>query len=649
MGSHRLHPALLLINLTVGVTMAALGAAVMGKVMGKTEAEEAFRPWWDSLSDYILYGLAMISVVLLPTAMFTASPLWCNACLEGHCGEHDLGENQTRSTDQGWWVNKYCLMNQVDGVVLHLPYFLITATMLLFAVEKVFHKLGQGSIIQNKFFALLVDYEILRSNEGKAGNEVLVVGDELEQSRDLIDLKDRLEESSSFVRSYLGIQIIETVFSFGCFGFLAWELISDTDGIGLSEPNMFCNVHGIMYECSGHPSAFYTVVLFVTCGMFFLYGLISFYSILWSVCPCMQTLKQVVGDTNKEIKLSPDFLFLLNLLVLGSGIAPAITAMTVLEPEVLEAVKPKKTKLGAPVESESMRRGTSSKLVADASLLEENENQTGLTVEIEEPSHGMHANLKKMAKVTYRAELEPKAATTVELLRHSKDKSCRQATFLSLKKGEEYTLTIKTLVNGQPVGKVTEKFNTNKLKNLLVKELSEDEDAKKEEEETPTPKEDIEEVKVEDNGTYLEEIAEKKEEENAEENEDEKKGNEKETGGRPPIDIFEVQRLSKRMRGKDKQASLEVIDEKAKDSASGEATEKQTVENTKDKIALNLDELPKTENLAHLVSARPKRQKSKRATQRQSSVNSTEGSENAEELKEFEEFFPKIDNSKNRG
>ena len=51
--------------------------------------------------------------------------------------------------------------------------------------------------------------------------------------------------------------------------------------------------------------------------------------------------------------------------------------------EVLEAVKPKKTKLGAPVESESMRRGTSSKLVADASLVEENENETGLTVEIE--------------------------------------------------------------------------------------------------------------------------------------------------------------------------------------------------------------------------------------------------------------------------
>merc|ERR1712007_283112 len=146
-------------------------------------------------------------------------------------------------------------------------------------------------------------------------------------------------------------------------------------------------------------------------------------------------------------------------------------------------------------------------------------------------------------------------------------------------------------------------------------ELSVDQNAKLEEEETPAPEEEKKEV--EDSGTLLEEIAEKKEEENAEEKKEEKEEEEekttkKETDGRPPIDIFELQRISKRMRSQNKQASLEVIDEKAKDS--GEATEKQTVENTKDKIALNLDELPKTESLPHLVSARPKRKKTKRGT-----------------------------------
>ena len=157
-----------------------------------------------------------------------------------------------------------------------------------------------------------------------------------------------------------------------------------------------------------------------------------------------------------------------------------------------------------------------------------------------------------------------------------------QATFQSLRKGQEYTLTVKTLVNGQPVGQITEKFNTNKLENLLVKELSEDENATKAEEETPAPGEEKEEV--EDNGTFLEDIAEKKEEEKAEEKEEEEKTNVKETDGRPPIDIFELQRISKRMRSQNKQVSLEVIDEKTQDSASGEATEKEVVENTKDKV-----------------------------------------------------------------
>ena len=104
---------------------------------------------------------------------------------------------------------------------MHLPYFFITATMLLFGIEKIFLTLRKGNVTQNKFFALLVDYEILRSSEGKAGREVLVLffyffylffevlvsGDELEQSRDLLDLKERLEKSGSFYRSYLAIQV----------------------------------------------------------------------------------------------------------------------------------------------------------------------------------------------------------------------------------------------------------------------------------------------------------------------------------------------------------------------------------------------------------------------------------------------------------
>ena len=51
--------------------MAAIGAALMGRVLGHSEAEKAFRPWWDALEDYLIYGLVMLGVVLVPTAIIT--------------------------------------------------------------------------------------------------------------------------------------------------------------------------------------------------------------------------------------------------------------------------------------------------------------------------------------------------------------------------------------------------------------------------------------------------------------------------------------------------------------------------------------------------------------------------------------------------
>ena len=53
--------------------MAAIGAALMEKVNGHSEAEMAFRPWWDRLEDYLIYGLVMIGIVLVPTAQWESA------------------------------------------------------------------------------------------------------------------------------------------------------------------------------------------------------------------------------------------------------------------------------------------------------------------------------------------------------------------------------------------------------------------------------------------------------------------------------------------------------------------------------------------------------------------------------------------------
>ena len=68
--------------------MAAVGTALLSRVLGHSQAEKAFRPWWDSLEDYLylIYCLVMIGVGLVPTAIVTGTPLDCNFCQRDCCG-----------------------------------------------------------------------------------------------------------------------------------------------------------------------------------------------------------------------------------------------------------------------------------------------------------------------------------------------------------------------------------------------------------------------------------------------------------------------------------------------------------------------------------------------------------------------------------
>ena len=167
-----------------------------------------------------------------------------------------------------------------------------------------------------------------------------------------------------------------------------------------------------------------------------------------------------------------------------------------------------------------------------------------------------------------------------------------QATFLRLTKGEEYTLTIKTLVNGFPVGQVVKTFNTNTLGKLERVETI-DIDGILDEKEAPAPQQEGEEILKEDEDSQplkeegivlVPQVVEDKveeEEDNSHENEEETKKAVKKDH-RPPIDIFEVQKLSRKMRSQKKLDTVEVVDEKAK--ASGETNEEQLAENAKDKV-----------------------------------------------------------------
>ena len=40
--------------------MATLGTALIGKISGDSPAEKAFKPWWDNMQNFLVYGLVML-------------------------------------------------------------------------------------------------------------------------------------------------------------------------------------------------------------------------------------------------------------------------------------------------------------------------------------------------------------------------------------------------------------------------------------------------------------------------------------------------------------------------------------------------------------------------------------------------------------
>ena len=40
--------------------MSSLANALVSQVLGHSDAEKAFRPWWDNFEDYLVYALVML-------------------------------------------------------------------------------------------------------------------------------------------------------------------------------------------------------------------------------------------------------------------------------------------------------------------------------------------------------------------------------------------------------------------------------------------------------------------------------------------------------------------------------------------------------------------------------------------------------------
>ena len=333
--------------------MATIGSLLMNNVLGHSEAEKAFRPWWDTLEDILIYSLVVLGVITVPTAIITGTPLDCSPCHGAHCqtGGETFYNNETLPGFNLWWVKKFCTMNgSVNPFMLYFPYFLLLTALALVFIERVFTKAFHAGTKLEKFYSLLEREKILGGVTAaviESGATACQVSN-ADGGREAIELRLSFNHDNNYFVSYLIRTLLELILSFLLLIYICSEGLS----ILMQADTIICDVHGYFYECSGQPAQFYVYILYITIFITCIYMLCNIYNLVWLLIPQLgklsrlmvtyrknmkardisnKTDKELLGDLYDIYYNNRDLRLLLDLLATSSGVAPAISVMTLFD------------------------------------------------------------------------------------------------------------------------------------------------------------------------------------------------------------------------------------------------------------------------------------------------------------------------------
>eukprot|EP00095_Tigriopus_kingsejongensis_P004020 maker-scaffold5_size1054832-snap-gene-1.15 protein:Tk04020 transcript:maker-scaffold5_size1054832-snap-gene-1.15-mRNA-1 annotation:"leucine-rich repeat-containing protein 8e" len=467
--------------------MASLGNALVSKILGHSAAEKAFRPWWDNVEDFLVYGLVMLGLIVLPTAIINGTPLDCNFCQKDHC-DGKLDRNRSEPHDDpgfnAWWVKKYCTFTSVDEFILYFPYILLIMALVIVLIERIFVRMFKAGLKLDTFYNLLVK-ESLESTTPIGGfrdSDNLEMS-ELENSKAALEVSHSFNQSSNYFLSYLLRTLIEFLAASFLLAWLIWRGFPSIQ----KEEFIYCDVHGYHYECAGHPQQFYMYVLFMVIAIIGLYLFCCFYNILWIIFPQLGVLsrvmnayrsdmrqkadakvdgvqisdRQLMGDLYDIYYNNSDLKLLLDLLAQSSGVAIAIRIMTLFDKNFRGKSEPmdfRVTKEGNKVKVEFSDPRTVKEFflkIPHVSII--------YTVEILPPTATSSVVAFKMNedKTSFRkegdeTELQPLSTFGIQ----------RKAEFSDLDDAKEYVVRVCTIVNGRAIAqkaKVIEATNPPKI------------------------------------------------------------------------------------------------------------------------------------------------------------------------------------------
>jgi len=344
---------------------AFVGAKVASQVLGHSEAEQAFRPWWDKFEDQLIYGLITLGLIVFPTAMISSTPLWCTICTKGLCEDESKISQEKGPGHNAWWLKQYCTLDPktVDQFLLYFPYVLLIVALTLFVIERAFNSFFKATKELEAFHSLLVKTSILESKSEKDENddeEKEKDGKDKAENDEAID-HDKLAysvskgfgTSSNYFRSYLIRTIAELIISTGLF---VWLIIRGYEPLfgenNRSQGNsifgtkaVLCEIGDFWYHCTGIPFQFYLIIFLAALVLLLLYILSCSFVLVWLLAPSCGSLSNImekfesnfenlkeeldqnefqVGGLYSVYYHNKDTKLLLDLLAASSGIGPCL-------------------------------------------------------------------------------------------------------------------------------------------------------------------------------------------------------------------------------------------------------------------------------------------------------------------------------------
>ncbi|XP_071748623.1 uncharacterized protein [Lepeophtheirus salmonis] len=276
-------------------------ADIKKKILGRSKAEKVFRPWWDTLEDYLLNTLVIFGFLTLPTAYVTGNPVECVLHPDiwnkskifdpmrvkqidfyddnDEYNEENSGYpiNTVRITH--WYVKRYCTEKYVSKFVFYFPYILLIVPLTLVLVDRIFIKTFAAGNKIKQFYDLLVEESLRREDVDSLSRDNI---------KNLHEIMQSFRFSNVCYWSYLSRTCLEIVLSIGLF------LIYWCWGIPNLLPEIECDVHGLAHSCVLPNHQFYFYILAASTALLCIYILCNTYNLIWIICPQLGTMYRVI-------------------------------------------------------------------------------------------------------------------------------------------------------------------------------------------------------------------------------------------------------------------------------------------------------------------------------------------------------------------